>query len=139
MPLILPPERFYTTKTHERHRPEASSGPHLAYTALVAEVGDWKVFSSVRSLAAWIGLVPKQHSTGGKERLGGISKQGNRYLRWLLSRRRASPTSLAVGRCDRVQQRRIHPVGAKDFDGDHHWQSAELHGVYQIKLNCEAA
>jgi hypothetical protein len=46
---------------------------------------------------------------------------------------------LAVGRCDRVQQRRIHPVGAKDFDGDHHWQSAELHGVYQIKLNCEAA
>jgi transposase len=37
-----------------------------------------------RSLAAWIGLVPKQNSTGGKERLGGISKQGNRYLRWLL-------------------------------------------------------
>ncbi|UPJ49318.1 IS110 family transposase [Bradyrhizobium sp. 200] len=34
--------------------------------------------------AAWLGLVPKQHSTGGKERLGRISKQGNRYLRWLL-------------------------------------------------------
>ena len=33
---------------------------------------------------AWIGLVPKQHSTGGKERLGSITKQGNRYLRWLL-------------------------------------------------------
>ena len=58
-------------------------GPIVA-TALVAEVGDWKAFSSARSLAAWIGLVPKQHSTGGKERLGGISKQGNRYLRWLL-------------------------------------------------------
>ena len=58
-------------------------GPIVA-TALVAEVGDWKEFSSGRSLAAWIGLVPKQHSTGGKERLGGISKQGNRYLRWLL-------------------------------------------------------
>ena len=58
-------------------------GPIVA-TALVAEVGDWKAFSSGRSLAAWIGLVPKQHSTGGKERLGGISKQGNRYLRWLL-------------------------------------------------------
>jgi transposase len=58
-------------------------GPIVA-SALVAEVGDWKVFSSGRSLAAWIGLVPKQHSTGGKERLGGISKQGNRYLRWLL-------------------------------------------------------
>jgi transposase len=58
-------------------------GPLVA-TALVAEVGDWKAFSSGRSLAAWIGLVPKQHSTGGKERLGSISKQGNRYLRWLL-------------------------------------------------------
>ena len=58
-------------------------GPIIA-TALVAEVGDWKVFSSGRSLAAWIGLVPRQHSTGGKERLGRISKQGNRHLRWLL-------------------------------------------------------
>jgi len=58
-------------------------GPIVA-TALVAEVGDWKAFSSGRNLAAWIGLVPKQHSTGGKQRLGGISKQGNRYLRWLL-------------------------------------------------------
>jgi transposase len=58
-------------------------GPIVA-TALVAEVGDWKAFSSGRNLAAWIGLVPKQHSTGGKERLGRISKQGNRYLRWLL-------------------------------------------------------
>ena len=47
-------------------------------------MGDWKAFASARSLAAWIGLVPKQHSTGGKERLGGISKQGNRYLHWLL-------------------------------------------------------
>jgi transposase len=58
-------------------------GPIVA-TALVAEVGNWKAFSSGRSVAAWIGLVPRQHSTGGKERLGGISKQGNRYLRWLL-------------------------------------------------------
>jgi transposase len=58
-------------------------GPIVA-TALVAEVGDWKAFSSGRNLAAWIGLVSRQHSTGGKERLGRISKQGNRYLRWLL-------------------------------------------------------
>jgi transposase len=58
-------------------------GPVVA-TALVAEIGDWKAFSSGRSLAAWIGLVPKQHTTGGKDRLGGITKQGNRYLRWLL-------------------------------------------------------
>jgi transposase len=58
-------------------------GPIVA-TALVAEVGDWDAFRSGRNLAAWIGLVPKQHSTGGKERLGSITKQGNRYLRWLL-------------------------------------------------------
>jgi transposase len=58
-------------------------GPVVA-TALVAEVGDWTAFSSGRSLAAWIGLVPKQHTSGGKERLGSITKQGNRYLRWLL-------------------------------------------------------
>ncbi len=58
-------------------------GPIVA-TALIAEVGDWRAFRSGRNLAAWIGLVPKQHSTGGKERLGSITKQGNRYLRWLL-------------------------------------------------------
>jgi transposase len=58
-------------------------GPIVA-TALVAEVGDWQEFRSGRSLAPWIGLVPKQHTTGGRDKLGSISKQGNRYLRWLL-------------------------------------------------------
>ena len=58
-------------------------GPIVA-TALVAEIGDWREFRSGRNLAAWIGLVPRQHSTGGKDKLGGITKQGNRYLRWLL-------------------------------------------------------
>lgn len=58
-------------------------GPLVA-TALTASVTDPTVFSSGRSLAAWIGLVPKEDSTGGKRRLGPISKQGNRYLRWML-------------------------------------------------------
>ena len=58
-------------------------GPLVA-SALTASVTDPTVFSSGRSLAAWIGLVPKDDSTGGKHRLGPISKQGNRYLRWLL-------------------------------------------------------
>jgi len=58
-------------------------GP-IGATALVAEIGDWKEFRSGRNLAAWIGLVPKQHTSGGKDRLGSITKQGNRYLRWLL-------------------------------------------------------
>ena len=58
-------------------------GPLLA-SALVASVADPKAFRSGRDLAAWIGLVPKQNSSGGKERLGGITKQGDRYLRQLL-------------------------------------------------------
>jgi transposase len=57
-------------------------GPVLA-TALVGSVADPKAFRSGRNFSAWIGLVPKQHSSGGKDRLGGISKQGDRYLRSL--------------------------------------------------------
>ena len=57
-------------------------GPALA-TALVASVADPRAFRSGRDFSAWIGLVPKQHSSGGKDRLGGISKQGDRYLRSL--------------------------------------------------------
>jgi len=57
-------------------------GPILA-TALVACVADPKTFRSGRNFSAWIGLVPKQHSSGGKDRLGSISKQGDRYLRSL--------------------------------------------------------
>ena len=57
-------------------------GPALA-TALVASVADPKAFRSGRDFSAWIGLVPKQHSSGGRERLGSISKQGDRYLRSL--------------------------------------------------------
>jgi transposase len=58
-------------------------GP-LAASALAATIGDAKVFRSGRALSAWLGLVPRQNSSGGKERLGGISKRGDRYLRSLL-------------------------------------------------------
>jgi transposase len=57
-------------------------GPVLA-TALVASIADPKAFRSGRNFSAWIGLVPKQHSSGGRDRLGSISKQGDRYLRSL--------------------------------------------------------
>src|SRR5690242_14837836 len=59
-------------------------GPVLA-TALVASIADPKAFRSGRNFSAWIGLVPKQHSSGGKERLGNISKRGDRYLRSLFT------------------------------------------------------
>ncbi len=57
-------------------------GPALA-TALVASVGDAKAFESGRDFSAWIGLVPKQNSSGGKEKLGNITKAGDRHLRSL--------------------------------------------------------
>src|SRR5215475_7165952 len=57
-------------------------GPLLA-TALVANVADPGAFRSGRNVSAWIGLLPKQHSSGGKDKLGSISKQGDRYLRSL--------------------------------------------------------
>ena len=75
------------------HRSDAASkrldaipgvGPALA-TALVASVADPRAFRSARDFSAWIGLVPKQHSSGGKDKLGSISKQGDRYLRSLFT------------------------------------------------------
>ena len=59
-------------------------GPVLA-TALVASVADPKAFRSARHFSAWIGLVPKQNSSAGKNKLGSISKRGDRYLRSLLT------------------------------------------------------
>jgi transposase len=58
-------------------------GP-LTATALVASIADANCFRNGRELAAWLGLVPRQHSSGGRPRLLGISKRGDRYLRTLL-------------------------------------------------------
>ena len=58
-------------------------GP-LTATAIVGAIGDAKQFSNGRHLAAWLGLVPRQYSSGGKARLQGISKRGDTYLRTLL-------------------------------------------------------
>lgn len=56
----------------------------LSATAIVAAIGDISAFKNGRELAAWLGLVPRQHSTGGKPTLLGISKRGDTYLRTLL-------------------------------------------------------
>lgn len=53
-------------------------------TAIVASVGNGRCFKNGRQFAAWLGLTPRQHSSGGKSRLGGISKRGDVYLRTLL-------------------------------------------------------
>jgi transposase len=72
-------------------------GPVIA-TAMVATVGNARLYSSGRSFAAWLGLTPRQHATGGKERLLGISKRGDGYLRRQLMHGARSLVRLAQGR-----------------------------------------
>lgn len=70
-------------------------GPITA-SAVVATIGDASVFKNGREVSAWLGLVPKQHSSGNKIRLGGISKRGDRYIRTLL----IHGGRTVVSRCD---------------------------------------
>ena len=79
-------------------------GPALA-TALVASIADPKVFRSGRDFSAWIGLVPKQNSSAGKDRLGSISKRGDRYLRSLFT-----TGALAV-----IRYAKIHGTGHRPW------------------------
>lgn len=74
----------------------------LTATALVSAIGDAHSFKSGRQLAAWVGLTPRQHSSGGKDRLMGISKRGNSYLRKLLIHGARS----VVYRCRNKEDRR---------------------------------
>ena len=78
-------------------------GPITA-TALVASVGDAKQFRKGREMAVSLGLTPGQHSTGGKERLLGISKRGDPYLRSLLVHGGRSVVRTAKGKDDRLSQ-----------------------------------
>jgi transposase len=72
-----------TTLASQRLATIPGIGPITA-SVIAATVPDPRVFHSGRHFAAWLGLTPRQNSTGGKERLGGISKQGNAYIRRLL-------------------------------------------------------
>ena len=67
----------------ERAQTRRGIGPITA-SALVATVGNGRDFKNGRQFAAWLGLVPRQYSTGGKTRLGHITKRGDAYLRTLL-------------------------------------------------------
>ncbi len=78
-------------------------GPLIA-TALVATVGDAKQYRKGRDMAAAIGLTPRQHSTGGKERLLGISKRGDAYLRCLLVHGARSAVRTAKDKDDRLSR-----------------------------------
>lgn len=79
-------------------------GPITA-SAIVATIGDGKQFQSGRDLAAWLGLTPLNKSSGGKERLGKITKKGDRYLRKLI----------VIGMTSRALQAKTHPERADFF------------------------
>ena len=87
----------------------------LNATALVAAVGDAATFSKGRDLAAWLGLVPRQATTGGKPKLLGITNRGSRYLRKMLIQgaRAAMPAvsreDTATGKWLRALLARAHP------------------------------
>jgi transposase len=89
-------------------------GPIIA-TALVAAVGDARQFANGRQLSASLGLTPRQHSSGGKERLLGISKRGDAYLRSLLVHGARAMLRTAKGKDDRLSRwvcrlaERAHP------------------------------
>jgi transposase len=95
---------------HVSHDPQAQRcmdvcgvGP-LTASAAVATVVDARQFKNGRQMAAWIGTVPSQNSTGGKQRLGCITKQGNDYLRALLYQGARSAILTAPRRVDRLSR-----------------------------------
>ena len=119
-------------------------GPVTA-TALVAAVGDRSSFKNGRQFAAWLGLVPKQRSSGGRARLFGISKRGDRYLRTLLIhgarsalgrvRDKQDPRSLWLGK---MRQRR-HPEHrrrrARQQECAHRLELARQRQLYDASLS----
>jgi transposase len=80
---LTPRLRWLLAELCQRLRQIPGFGP-LVSTATVAAIGNGSAFRRGRDFAAWIGVVPRQHSTGGKTTLYGMSKRGNRYLRQLL-------------------------------------------------------
>jgi transposase len=100
-------------------------GPITA-TAIVATIGNGHAFQHGRQFAAWVGLVPKQHSTGGKTVLGRITKHGNVYLRTLLIHGARAVLQFSAKRSDQksrwveaVRQRRGNNVAAVALAAKH--------------------
>ena len=107
-------------ETHARHsalaqRAQARQGVGpITASAIVASVGDAAEFTSGRQFAAWLGLVPRQYSTGGKTRLGRTSRQGNAYIRRLLVI--GAQSALFCGWADRGRAR-PHPGAWRQTPG----------------------
>jgi len=100
--------KFYDARLQARARTDERIGRLLAVegigpvvaSALVAAVDDGKQFGKGRDLAAWLGLTPREHSSGGKQHLGGISKQGDTYVRTLLIHGARAALNAAANKTD---------------------------------------
>jgi transposase len=123
-------------------------GPVTA-TALVAAVGDRSSFKNGRQFAAWLGLVPKQRSSGGRARLFGISKRGDRYLRTLLIhgarsalgrvREKRDPRSLWLGKMRQRRHPNIVAVALANKNARIAWSLLTSDSVYDARLSVRAA
>ena len=83
--LFLPPLECCFGTSQIQAATDRPDGKAFRLAPLAASVATPKAFRSGRNFSAWIGLVPRQHSSGGKHKLGSISKQGDRYLRSLFT------------------------------------------------------
>lgn len=90
-------------------------GPITA-SAIVATIGDAKIFKNGRECAAWLGLVPRQHSSGNKIRLGGISKRGDCYIRSLLIHGARSALKYVDNKTDKTSQWALNKKMTKPFN-----------------------
>jgi transposase len=123
-------------------------GPVTA-TALIAAVGDRSCFKNGRQFAAWLGLVPKQRSSGGRTRLFGISKRGDRYLRTLmihgaraaLSRAgdKQDPRSLWLGKMRQRRHPNVAAVALANKNARIVWAMLTGDTAYEPALSVKAA
>lgn len=115
----------------------------MTATALIAAIGDISAFKSGRELAAWLGLVPKQRSTGGKPTLLGISKRGDSYIRTLLihggravvrcAHKHEDKRSQWVGEVEQRRGRNITAVAVANKNARIAWALLTKKEEYQVK------
>jgi transposase len=123
-------------------------GPITA-TALIAAVGDRTCFKNGRQFAAWLGLVPKQRSSGGRARLFGISKRGDRYLRTLMihgaraalarAGAKQDPRSLWLGKLRQRRHPNVAAVALANKNARIVWSMLSSNADYQPGLSVKTA
>jgi transposase len=136
-------ELYHSSEVCQRLGKVEGIGP-LSATALMAAIGDRQCFKNGRQFAAWLGLVPKQRSSGGRARLFGISKRGDRYLRTLLihgaravlgrARGKKDPRSLWLGKLRERRHANIAAVALANKNARIAWALLSGNAVYDVGL-----